>query len=103
MRSSVWGDAMGERLRQIEIEGFDSAHDDKEVGGGLAYAAACYALTSRPESSTLRQEMAEKMWPWDKKWFKPKDPRRDLIRAIALLVAEVERIDRAASNEFPED
>lgn len=35
-------------------------------------------------------------WPWQRKWWKPKDPRRDLVRAGALIIAEIERIDRAA-------
>lgn len=33
-------------------------------------------------------------WPWSPEWWKPKDPRRDLIRGIALLIAEAERRDR---------
>ena len=31
---------------------------------------------------------------WSKDWWKPKDKRRDLIRAAALIVAEIERLDR---------
>lgn len=33
-------------------------------------------------------------WPWDAKWWKPKNTRRDLVRAGALIVAELERMDR---------
>jgi hypothetical protein len=36
-------------------------------------------------------------WPWADKDWKPKDRRRDLIRAAALIVAEIERLDRATS------
>lgn len=32
--------------------------------------------------------------PWDEKWWKPKNPRRDLVKAGALILAEIERIDR---------
>jgi hypothetical protein len=35
-------------------------------------------------------------WPWDLKWWKPTTPRRDLVKAAALIVAEIERLDRAA-------
>jgi hypothetical protein len=35
-------------------------------------------------------------WPggWDWSWFKPTTPRRDLVKAGALIVAEIERLDR---------
>ncbi|MEB3421767.1 hypothetical protein VK682_24660 [Salipiger manganoxidans] len=36
------------------------------------------------------------LWPWDRKWWKPTTPRRDLVKAGALIVAEIERLDRAA-------
>jgi hypothetical protein len=92
-----------ERKRQIEAEGWTPEHDDAHVGGELALGAACYALPSdhRPAPKTIgggkwrRQEhAAPQWWPWD--WFswKPATPRRDLIRAGALIVAEIERLDR---------
>jgi len=36
-------------------------------------------------------------WPikWMAAWFKPTDPRRDLVKAGALCIAEIERLDRA--------
>jgi len=34
------------------------------------------------------------MWPWDSRGGSPKTRRHDLIRAGALIVAEIERIDR---------
>jgi hypothetical protein len=37
-----------------------------------------------------------KMWPWARQWWKPTGARRDLVKAAALLLAEIERIDRAA-------
>lgn len=36
-------------------------------------------------------------WPWTgwaTEWFKPKDDRYNLVRAAALLLAEIERLDR---------
>jgi hypothetical protein len=86
-----------ERIRQIEQEGFDSAHDDKHKNYDLARAASCYAYEAcrtdyQPETDTGNPPNA---WPWAAKWWKPKDRRRDLIRAAALCVAEIERLDRA--------
>jgi hypothetical protein len=41
------------------------------------------------------------LWPskWAEHWFKPKDPRRDLVRAAALCIAEIERLDRADAKK----
>jgi hypothetical protein len=77
-------------------------HDDAHVEGELARAGACYAHHStRPEDR--RVTMAEvkawpSYWPWDEKWWKPTDPRRDLVKAGALILAEIERLDRAATK-----
>lgn len=38
-------------------------------------------------------------WPFPPRSWKPKDRRRDLVRAAALLVAEIERLDREAARE----
>lgn len=39
----------------------------------------------------------EQAWPFDRRWFKPTDPRRDLVKAAALILAEIDRMDRASS------
>ena len=81
-----------ERQRQIEVEGWSVDHDDQHADGSLAMAAAAYA---HPLSKT-----AKWLWPpsWSLDWWKPKDRRRDLIRAAALIVAEIERLDRASAK-----
>jgi hypothetical protein len=89
-----------ERNRQILEEGWTSAHDDGHEGGEMADAAACYAAgtifeVTRPK----RLGGTSRLWPWDLTWWKPKDRRSDLIRAAALIVAEIERLDRAALRE----
>ena len=33
-------------------------------------------------------------WPWVRRWWKPTDRRRDLVKAGALILAEIERLDR---------
>lgn len=86
-----------ERERQRGAEGWTHAHDDQHVSGELARAAGTYAFHSagkrihRPGSCPVN-------WPWDVSWWKPTDRRRDLIKAGALIVAEIERLDRASKS-----
>ena len=37
-----------------------------------------------------------KEWPWDAAWWKPATRQRNLVKATALIVAEIERNKRAA-------
>lgn len=93
-----------ERRRQIEAEGWTAAHDDEQPDGTLAQAGACYALAAtldRADRAVIDNGgrpaagyWLMKLWPWADEWWKPKDRRRDLIRAAALIVAEIERLDR---------
>lgn len=87
---SALDDIASERRRQIEAKGWDAAHDEEHTNGELAFAAACYAM-----GSPLQHDGGQ-LWPWGWKWWKPKDRRRDLVRAGALIIAEIERLDRAA-------
>jgi hypothetical protein len=79
---SVIEEIAAERARQISVEGWTPEHDDGHDFGQMSSAAACYAF-----------------WPWDEKWWKPGTPRRNLVKAGALIVAEIERLDRAAKAE----
>jgi hypothetical protein len=104
-------DVLAERQRQIFVEGFDEAHDEDEhhTHGELAIAGACYALGDEhvhlPHPigyfglSQSEPENGEIAWPWDQKWWKPKNRRRDLVRAAALIIAEIDRLDRLAAGE----
>jgi hypothetical protein len=94
---SVIEEIAAERERQKAVEGWTPEHDDRHVGGDLARAAAAYALSS-VEYPKFRGDPIPAPWPWDIKWWKPKDRRRDLIRAAALIAAEVERLDRIAAS-----
>lgn len=84
-----------ERRRQVEQEGWTAEHDDEHGNEEMACAAACYAIANKFPG------YAEKMWPWDGVWWKPSGDRRNLIKAAALLVAEIERLDRAARTPAP--
>lgn len=87
-------DIGAERQRQITQEGWTSIHDDQHNAGEIARAAASYALSAGPEKvSDL--SLIHKLWPWGWLWFKPRSKREDLVRAGALIVAEIERLDRA--------
>ncbi len=94
---SVLNDIQAERERQVNEEGWTSHHDDVHQNGELASAAACYANPKprmrRHHTPTGLTKIPEQ-WPWHRSWWKPKDRRRDLIRAAALIVAEIERLDR---------
>ena len=101
---AIADEVVSERLRQIAVEGWAPEHDDGHHKGELAAAATCYAAPFRVflaeervgrnyETYTLYRDG----WPWADSWWKPKDRRRDLIRAAALILAEIERLDRAAA------
>lgn len=92
-------DVLAERLRQIEAEGWTPEHDDHHPGGVMASAAACYAAASRQvlrDGTDPEAICAPGMWPWDRHWWKPAPVRRMLVKAGALILAEIERLDRAA-------
>ena len=86
--STVLMDVMRERTRQINEEGWTPAHDDQHAKGELATAAYCYVRWGG-------RLFAPAEWPWSNQWWKPTDRRRDLVKAAALIVAEIERLDRA--------
>jgi hypothetical protein len=90
-----------ERLRQVHVEGWAADHDDEHRGGAMAAAASCYAMAAHWWQNGwnpigLTDRMA---WPWARRWWKPRNPREDLIRAGALIVAEIERLDRSTAAE----
>lgn len=86
-------DVINERQRQISVEGHTPELDDKYDTGELAEAAGCYALHAHDEDKS-RKTFVPAWWPWDKAWWKPKTTRTDLVRAAALIIAEIERLDR---------
>lgn len=85
-------DVIMERSRQVLVEDYTHEHDDGHTDGELARAAASYALFQSTPGLFL--ENISRLWPWDWKWWKPTTPRRNLVKAAALIVAEIERIDR---------
>lgn len=81
-----------ERERQIAEEGWTPEHDDGHDESELAIAAACYAV---PEYMRTSHHLR---WPWDGYWKPtPDDRERELVKAGALIAADIDRLQRLAS------
>ena len=93
----AWGsqavlDVAAERRRQIEAEGWTPEHDDHHLPNELSLAAASYVCADEGDAPPA-------IWPWDWSWWKPKDRRRNLVKAAALILAEIERLDRLQTQK----
>ncbi|MGR7993899.1 hypothetical protein [Xanthobacter sp. ZOL 2024] len=93
---AAWHDVLAERRRQVSVEEWTPDHDDEYESGELALAAAAYAenTASGYDGETCGEDPPY-AWPWADKWWKPTTRRRDLVKAGALILAEIERLDRA--------
>ncbi len=116
----AWLDVQAERRRQITAEGWTPEHDDEHDNGELAAAGAAYALHAADHLNPYSQgdggDEAPSCWPWhdgiagrgegpektEPAWWKPSTPRRDLVKACALALAEIERLDRAGISQSPQ-
>ena len=82
-KANALKDIAAERRRQIEVEGWDTGHDDEHDEGQMADAAAAYAMTERSREMRCQESgpgtILNWVWPWDRQWWKPKDRRRDLV------------------------
>lgn len=88
-----------ERQRQIQKEGWSAKHDDNHGEGQIALAAACYALAEENRRITrviFQWWRIGQIWPWAKKWWKPtpKNRIKELVKAGALIAAEIDRLQR---------
>lgn len=108
-------DVLNERIRQVTEEKNSDDDDDRYSEHTLARAGVCYGLIgmvgavehdpdshgrSRPDvqlSDTIAGAVS-RLWPWRASTFKPKDRRRNLVRAAALLLAEIDWLDRAEAR-----
>lgn len=107
----VLSDIAAERQSQLEVHDWTHEHDDEHDRGELALAAACYAT---PILLYKQDDFANAVhfvdpWPWDgqydrrlyhgnsvepNKKLHTNERRRQLVKAAALIVAEIERLDR---------
>lgn len=93
-------DVDAERHRQAFEEGYSEQHDDEHVNGELALAAMAYACPEHVYQWLQANDI--RLWPFEGE-PKFKDRRRDLERAAAFLIAEIERLDRRRRREGPHD
>ncbi|MBI8156443.1 hypothetical protein JEY43_08010 [Pseudomonas aeruginosa] len=99
----AWLDVQAERRRQVEAEGWTPEHDDQHADGQMAVAAGYYALACGfPHERDIALGHVPQYWPWDARWWKPKDARSNLVRSCALALAEIERLDRACISQSPQ-
>ena len=117
---SALDDIAAERARQVSVEGWTHGHDDTHDKGEMADAAACYLMsgwprlewvlrpllkrtyaryTDDPDYTVAGYRSVPRSWPWDAEWWKPQDRRRDLVKAGALIAAEIDRLDRLAEKQ----
>jgi hypothetical protein len=99
-----------ERRRQIDAEGYDRAHDSDHTRGELFLAALAYWQRCVGVTMPTRLAWAASgrsrcrvpvpvIWPWDAEFWKPKSKKRDLERAGALCLAELERLGRLGYSD----
>lgn len=87
-----------ERKRQVEKEGWTEQHDYQHDSGELAIAAACYAMPHIDRKYKKHpSNYVPKKWPWEWDWWKPtpKDRIRELVKAGALIAAEIDRLQNS--------
>jgi hypothetical protein len=107
-----------ERRRQIEEEGFDANHDAEHYNGELAMAAICFAAPiliyqlEHESGGLLFVDPFPAAWDptWDKRYecgdsdfesipdpttYTPEERINLLIKAGALIAAEIDRLQRA--------
>ena len=95
-----------ERIRQQTEEGWTPEHDDEHRLGELSMAGSAYADVASamvrgasPEEFPAEMMLSEGDWPWDEEWWKPSpDPIRNLVKAGALIAAEIDRLQRAKTE-----
>jgi|SRR6185503_3172037 len=84
-----------ERRRQVS-QGATPEHDDQHAVGELANAASCYAMTPTRRAGLYGFATVPIAWPWDAESWQPcpGDRKRELVKAVSLLLAEWDRLDR---------
>jgi hypothetical protein len=99
-----------ERNRQQAEEGWHPGHDDEHTAGELVLAAICYAAPTPVRIRRNRRYVDP--WPWDPEWDKrpdcfpgeytQADTIRMLVKAGALIAAEIDRVARLSEEEYKE-
>lgn len=95
-----------ERQRQVDDEGWTYAHDDEHQAGELAEAATCYSMAAlyNTQGWNPKRVIERISWPWEIDHWKPSDdPIRNLVKAGALIAAEIDRLQRKVARKALEE
>lgn len=98
-----------ERERQITEEGWTPEHDDEHtdselIGAAISYALESYSIGLLDDDDDDDHGFMPASWPWDAEWWKPSsDAIRNLVKAGALIAAEIDRLQRLKGNPHPKE
>lgn len=88
-----------ERRRQVEQEGWSAEHDEQHDKKELLLAACTYAMFEL-NCLSLWPDGTPRQWPWESADWKPSDdPIRNLVKAGALIAAEIDRLQRLSGGD----
>lgn len=85
-----------ERARQVGL-GWSAEHDARHLGGTLIRAAIAYA-TDATRHQALRKNVPMG-WPWKVEDWHPGTKVRELVKAGALIAAEIDRLQALGFSE----
>lgn len=91
---------MNDKTQRLNCE-VTREHDDTHTNGEMSGAAACYAIAANELSSSPPYLNPPNMslWAWDFRWWKPgRCAIRCLVKAGALIAAEIDRLQRLNSK-----
>lgn len=86
--------------REKQKSQFPSSHDDTHVRGELIYAGIAYALATATMGQGINYHSTKAFiqsmhWPADwGEFFMDEDPIQNLVKAAALIAAEIDRLHR---------
>lgn len=88
------------KVRSLQLANLPETteQEDGMVDGELASAAGVYALAHGPHRKAERATVFNWFWPWPREAFGLSTPRATLLHAASLIIAEIERLDRAAAK-----
>jgi hypothetical protein len=90
---------IAERMEQVQKHGFTLARDQNYQPSALVFAGIAYAgrAAEQMRNNDLWHD-APPSWPWDAAHWRPGDARANLVKAAALIWAEIDRLDHAPRN-----
>lgn len=90
-------DVVLERIEQIEEHGFDLQHDLGHHPGELALGAASYLNTAIDQLYGRHHAPKDSpdTWPWQREAWRPGTARDNLVKALAIGLSVLDRLDNA--------